>query len=285
MSKQKKQLLFIISLLVVFILGGNFSFSQEKEKLRIISLTPATTEILFALGLDKEIIAVTSLCNYPALARQKEKIGTFSQPNIEKILFLKPDIIFCTGLEQARTVIKLKQLKQNIFISDPANINELFQSIMQIGKITRKEQEAKDLVDRMKARINKITALAIKVPKEKKQKVFIEIWHNPLTACGKNSFINELIELAGGINITSDITSIYSSVSQEIVLNRNPDCIILAYMGLASSIEQVKTRPGWRNITAVRNNRVYNDISPDVLLRAGPRTPEALEEIYKRLYN
>ena len=144
MSKQKKQLLFIISLLVVFILGGNFSFSQEKEKLRIISLTPATTEILFALGLDKEIIAVTSLCNYPALARQKEKIGTFSQPNIEKILFLKPDIIFCTGLEQARTVIKLKQLKQNIFISDPANINELFKSIMQIGKITRKEQEAKE---------------------------------------------------------------------------------------------------------------------------------------------
>jgi iron complex transport system substrate-binding protein len=284
MLARKKILSFIVILLVTFFLSFNFSFSQEKEKLRIISLTPATTEILFALGLDKEIIAVTSLCNYPAQTRQKEKIGSFSQPNIEKILFLKPDIIFCTGLEQTGTVIRLKKLKQNVFVSDPANIDELLQSIMQIGKITQKEQEAKNLTDNMKARINKVTSLVAKIPKEKKPKVFIEIWHNPLTTAGKNSFINELIELAGGINITSDITKAYSSIGQEIVLKRNPDCIILAYMGLDSSIGQVKTRTGWQVITAVKNKRVYNDINPDVLLRPGPRTPEALEKIYKRLY-
>ncbi|MDD4183140.1 MAG: ABC transporter substrate-binding protein, partial [Candidatus Omnitrophica bacterium] len=101
---------------------------------------------------------------------------------------------------------------------------------------------------------------------------------------GSGSFINELIALCGGVNITSDIKSAYSSVAQEVVLKRNPDCIILAYMGNLSPLESVISRPGWENIAAVKNKRVYNDIDPDVLLRPGPRIVEAMEELNKKLY-
>lgn len=273
----------IIFLAIFYFTQINNVFSHTKS-LRIISLAPSTTEILFALGLNEEIIAVSSFCTYPPQAKNKEKVGTFSQPNIEKILFLKPDIIFCTGLEQAPAVAKLKQLKLNVFISDPKNIEELFQSILKIGELTRREKEAKALVDGMRMRIVKIISLVEKVPKEKRPKVFIEVWYNPLTTVGKKSFINELIESAGGINIASDIQAAYGAMAQEAVLTRNPDCIILAYMGKTSPIKQVMGRPGWKNISAVKNERVYNDINPDALLRSGPRTVEALEALYKKLY-
>ncbi|MCK9615048.1 MAG: cobalamin-binding protein [Candidatus Omnitrophica bacterium] len=261
----------------------SYLFAQNKQ-LRIISLAPATTEILFALGLDKEIVGVSEFCNYPKEAEAKEKIGTFSRPNIEKILSIKPDLIFCTGLEQSPVIAKLKQLNLNIFVSDPKNINELFQSIREIGKLTNKEKESTALIDSMRIRIEKINSQVSRISKERKQKVFIEIWYSPLTTVGRGSFINELIEFSGGVNITSDIKSAYSSVTSEVVLKRNPDCIILAYMGNLSPIEQVMARPGWNNIAAVKNKRVYNDIDPDTLLRPGPRIVEALYGLHKKLY-
>jgi len=274
----------VIAFLLVFCFSSiNDAFAKEKQ-LRIISLAPATTEILFALGLDKEIVGVSEFCNYPKEAQAKEKIGTFSQPNIEKILSLRPDLIFGTGLEQAPAIAKLKQLNLSIFVSDPKNIDELLQSIREIGRLTKKEKEAALLIGNMEKRIEKINFQVSGISKEKKQKVFVEIWHSPLTTVGSGSFINELIALSGGVNITSDIKSAYSSVAQEVVLKRNPDCIILAYMGNLSPIEQVMARPGWENIAAVKNKRVYNDISPDTLLRPGPRVVEALEELHKKLY-
>ena len=274
----------VITLILVFCFSSiNDVFAKERQ-LRVISLAPATTEILFALGLDKEIVGVSEFCNYPKEAQVKEKIGTFSQPNIEKILSIKPDLILCAGLEQSPAIAKLRQLNLNVFVSDPKNINELFQSIREIGRLTNKEKESAALVDSMIRRIEKINAQVSRINKEKKQKVFIEIWHSPLTTVGRGSFINELIELSGGINITSDIKSAYSSVASEVVIKRNPDCIILAYMGNLSPIEQVMARPGWGNINAVKNDRVYNDINPDSLLRPGPRVAEAVEEFFKKLY-
>ncbi|MFA5008505.1 MAG: cobalamin-binding protein [Candidatus Omnitrophota bacterium] len=272
----------ITCLFLIFLLVGGYSFPAKG--LRIISLAPATTEILFALGLDKEIIGVSEFCNYPSQARAKEKIGTFSQPNIEKILSFKPDLIFCTGLEQAQVIAKLRQLNLNIFVSDPKNINELFRSIEEIGRLTNREKEAEKLIVHMKTRIEKINSRVLKIPEDKKQKIFIEIWYNPLTTVGSGSFINELIKLSGGVNITSDIKRAYASVAQEVVLKRDPDYIILAYMGNLSPVEQVMARPGWSNITAVKNKHVYNDINPDSLLRPGPRVVDALEELHKKMY-
>ena len=273
-----------VLLIIVLVCEIFTGYAYAASDLRIISLAPSTTEILFALGLDEEVVGVSEFCNYPPKALSKEKVGTFSQPNIEKILSLKPDIIFCTGLEQAPLAENLKKLKLNVIVSDPSNINSLLVSIAEIGKLTNKENQAELLIKYMEERINETKLLVANIPKEKRQKVFIEIWHNPLSTAGKGSFINELIELAGGNNIAYDLKTAYGSFSPELVIKRNPDCIILAYMGKDDSKDELKSRAGWNKIAAVKNNRVYGDINPDILLRPGPRITEGLREIYKKLY-
>jgi len=253
-------------------------------KARYISIAPSTTEILFALGLDEEIIGVSSYCNYPEEAKTKNKVGDFSRPNIEEILSLRPDYIFCTGLEQASVVVELRRLDLKVYVVDPANTKELLGSIREIGKITGKEKEAESLIKNMEAEIEKVTSQVKSIPFNKRPKVFIEIWNEPLMTAGKGSFIDELLTLAGGINIASDARQAYSIFSAEEVIKRNPDCIILTYMTRERPLKLIGERFGWKEISAVENNRLYNDINSDILLRPGPRIVEGLKEIYKRLY-
>lgn len=259
--------------------------SGADKKLRIISLAPSTTEILFALGLDDEIIGVSQYCNYPEQALNKTKIGTFSQPNIEKILTLKPDIIFCTGLEQAPAIDKLKKLNLKVYVCDPRNFRELFASIKEIAELTGKENEGKALIQKMKNEIKEISDKTQVMPDDKKPKVFIEIWSRPLMTAGAGSFVDELVSIAGGANIAKDTLRPYSYFSAEEVIKRDPDCIILAYMEYQSSKKALYQRLGWKNISAVKNNRVYNDIDPDLFLRPGPRITEGLRRLYEKLHN
>lgn len=279
-----KRALFISLVLIFNYFNQRSLASPEIKKQRIISLTPATTEILFSLGLNKEIVGVTTFCSYPPQAMNKEKIGTFSQPNIERILLLKPDIIFATGLEQASTVRKLKQLRLNVYVSNPSNIQELFVSIEEIGKLTRKKKEALNLINQIKTEIERIKERVESIPQDKRPTVFIEFWHDPLMTAGKGSFVDELINLAGGINIAHDTPRAYSYFSAEQVIKRNPDCIILGYMSKGGSSEAIRNRLGWQDIKAVRDRCVYNDINPDLFLRPGPRLTEGLGEIHRRLY-
>lgn len=281
-SVMKKNIIVFLALIIIFFFDA-CSFSQTR-KLRIISLAPSTTEILFALGLDDEILGVSLFCNYPEKARTKDKVGTFSQPQIEKIIFLKPDLIFCTGLEQAVTVEQLRKLGLKVYVSDPSNTKELFASIREIGMLTGRNEEAEGLIKNMQSGIEEINLKTKLIPQGSKPKVFIEIWHDPLISAGKGSYIDELIMLAGGINIAHETIRPYSYFSLEQVIKSNPDCIILAYMDKSLPLSSLKKRQGFEKISAVKNNRFYNDINADLLLRPGPRLVEGLKEIYKRLY-
>jgi len=192
--------------------------SKAQAGHRYISLAPSTTEILFALGLDEEIAGVSSYCDYPELARSKEKIGSFSQPDIEKILSLKPDIVFSTGLEQQAVVEELKKLGLKVMVSDPQNFSELYDSISEIGKLTAKENAARELISKMKKDIGEVVSQSRAIATGKRKKVFVEIWHDPLMTAGKNTFVNELITFAGGINIAEDAAKPYSFFSAEDVI-------------------------------------------------------------------
>jgi len=280
----KRLIFFTLFCLIFFNSAQVIPGSEDDKNQKIISLTPATTEILFSLGLDDEIKGVTTFCNFPDKALSKNKVGTFSQPDIEKILYLKPDIIFATGLEQAPAVARLRQLKLKVCVSDPSNTQELFASIKEIGKLTGRGKEALDLINQMKTEISQIKAKVKSIPNNKRPKVFIEIWHDPLMTAARGSYIDELINLAGGINIAHDAPLAYSYFSPEQVIKRNPDCIILGYMAKEKAQDIIKDRLGWANIKAVKNNRIYNDINPDLFLRPGPRLVKGLREIHRRLY-
>ena len=128
----------------IALLFSGFCSAQEHPK-RYISLAPSTTEILFALGLDDEIVGVSTYCNRPAAAAGKEKVGDFSRPNIEKILALKPDYVFCTGLEQDPVIGRLRQLHIPIYVADPGTIQELIQTITDIGNLTGRGLQAQKI--------------------------------------------------------------------------------------------------------------------------------------------
>jgi iron complex transport system substrate-binding protein len=236
------------------------------------------------LGLDEEIVGVSTYCNYPIQAKNKTKVGDFSRPNIEKIISLKPDYIFCTGLEQAPVIAQLRQLNLNVYVADPVSIAELFKSIKEIGEIIHKPKEASALIENMESEIEEVAFKIKLIPQEDRVKVFVEIWHEPLMTAAKGSFVDELITLAGGINIAHDLIRPYCNFSAEKVINLNPQCIILAYMDREAPLKLVQQRFGWDKIDAVKNERVFNDIDPDILLRPGPRITKGLAEIYKRLY-
>lgn len=250
-----------------------------------ISIAPSTTEILFALGLGNEVTGVSSYCNYPSDAKKKTNIGDFSHPNMEKIISLKPDYIFCTGLEQAPAVEELRRLGFNVYVSDPRTVEELFRSIRDIGSITGKEKEAGALIGSMKGDIEQIREKVKLIPPHDRVSVFVEIWHEPLMTAGKGSFIDELIYLAGGVNVAHDVPRPYCYFSAEKVISLDPGCIIMTYMDKEAPLKLVENRFGWSDIKAVKNKRVFNDINPDTLLRPGPRITEGLKEIYKRLYS
>ncbi len=249
-----------------------------------VSLAPSTTEILFALGLEERISGVSSYCNYPPRAADKTRVGDFSHPNLEVILALKPEYIFCTGLEQAPTVARLKALGFRVYCADPAGVEELLRTIRDIGAITGKEARAREVIAEIRSGLAASAEKAELIPERNRVKVFIEIWHDPLMTAGKGSFVDELIKLAGGVNIAHGVRRPYCNFSAEQVAALDPGCIILAYMDQRDAVRIMETRFGWENIKAVRNRRVFNDINPDLILRPGPRVAEGVRELYKRMY-
>jgi iron complex transport system substrate-binding protein len=260
------------------------TLSAFAKDLRVVSLAPATTEILFALGLDKEIVGVSQFSDYPPQAAIKQSVGTFSDPNVEMILSLKPDIIFCTGLEQAPVVEKLRQLKLNIYVSNPADFKELFASIIKMGQLTGRDAAAYALVKKMSDTIERVKNESAGVLIVKRPKVYIEIWHSPLMTAAKGSFVDEMIYLAGGVNIAHNNFKPYVNFTTEEAIHANPDCIIMAYMDKQDAARLIASRPGWDGIAAVKLGHVYNDIDSDLFLRPGPRLIDGLSEIHKRLY-
>jgi len=255
------------------------------KALRIISLAPSATEILFALGLDEEIVGVSSYCNYPPRANKKERIGTFSRPNYEKIIHLAPDIVFATGLEQAYSVEQLRLLGIKVFVCHPSTFEELFSAIEEIAGMTERRQKGEALVNSMRSKLADIeSSLRRQYSGVRRPRIFIEIWRQPLITAGEGSFLNDIIRHAGGENIAYDTPRPYSYISAETVIARDPECIIMGYMTRVSGRDLLAKRLGWGHISAVADGRVYDDIQPDVLMRPGPRSAQAVEELYKRLY-
>lgn len=280
---KKKGLVFI---LLIFLLSCNAPACEAASPpKRYISLAPSTTEILFALGLKEEIVGVSSYCDFPPEAKDKPRVGAFSQPNIEAIISLRPDYIFCTGLEQAPVAEQLKKMHLNVYIADPSSIRELLDSIRIIGRITDKGKMADELAKKMQKEIDEIRSKVALIPLNKRPKVFIEIWNNPIITVGKGSFVDELVNTAGGMNIAYDAKRAYTIFSPEAIIKRNPDLIILAYMEKGEPLKSLTRHLGWNEVSAVRNKRIYADINPDLLLRPGPRVAEGIKQLYNKFFD
>lgn len=248
---------------------------------RIISTAPANTEILFALGLGDKVVGVTTWCNYPKDATKKEKIGDFQNPNIEKILSLKPDLVVATGGIQIPLVEKLQQLGVTVYVIDPKTIEDVITTIYKIGHITGQDKIAKDLGFSLKLRISTVVSKVQKA--QQKPKVFFELWHEPLMSVGPGSFVDDLIRKAGGINIAGNARTPYPIFSLEELIKEDPDIIIGAASSMGTGPSNISTRPGWSSLKAIKTGKVFT-IDDDIIFRSGPRLVDALEIIAKYLH-
>ncbi|MDR3685920.1 MAG: ABC transporter substrate-binding protein [Coriobacteriia bacterium] len=253
------------------------SITVKAEPKRIVSLAPANTEILFALGLGSEVVGVTSYDDYPSQVASITKVGDFAGPNIEAVAAAKPDLILATSGVQADVVKKLEALGATVVVLDPQSLPGVYADIERVGKVTGSSDKASTLLDGMKADIQSIEAAVAASPTVS---TFIEIGQNPLFTAGQGTLMDELITLAGGTNVVTQPG--YVSFSSEQLIKANPS-VYLATKGSSSDPSSIERRPGYSAISAIKNNRVVI-LDDSIVSRGGPRIVEGLKAIALALH-
>lgn len=262
---------------------GNEITLEEAPK-TIVSMMPSNTEILFALGLNEEIVGVNDYDDYPAEALEKEKIGGM-EFNVEKIVSMNPDIVFAHESMLGMGEAGLQQIRDagvKVFVvKNAADFNETYTTIEQIGRATGKSEEAQTIVEDMKAKVEQVKEKVAKV--ETKKTVFVETSDVPeIYTPGKGTFMQEILDMVNAENIAADQEG-WFMISPEEIVSRNPDVIIIMYSYVDGIVDSVKARDGFDTITAVKNDAVVQ-VDENLTSRTGPRLADGLEEIAKAIY-
>jgi iron complex transport system substrate-binding protein len=288
----KKRFQYYFLLLSIFLILGICSNQEtirkkdDREKWirlskppdRIISLAPNLTEILYLLELDEKIIAVSTMCNYPPEVSLKPKVGGFN-PSVEKIISLRPDLILATTAGNRReTIRQLELLEQTVFLTSAENIEDIFQSITKIGSITGKKELAVLKTKELRKRMNSIISRVKRLPR---RRILYLIWHQPIMTTGGNTFLDNLIWLAGGESISRDIKQNIVQLSREEIIKRDPEIIFLPHLKDKRIAEEFMQN--WKMLTAVQKGMVYQ-LNEDLVLRPGPRIVDGLELMAKTIH-
>ncbi len=236
---------------------------------RIISLAPSNTEILFPLGLGGRVVGVTDYCDYPPEALNKTKVGGYANPDVEKIVALDPDLILVAHGTPMEVVNSMAGLGLTVFGIKTTDLDDLLDDIRRIAEITDTEAEAQTLTFEMESRIQAVTNQTDEL--EQRPRVFYIVWHDPLWTAGSGTFIHELIEKGGGVNIFQNVSG-YPTISIEEVIARDPEIIITSEW----SYEWAVNASELASTNASQTGRIYT-LDDDLVQRPGPRLVEGLE--------
>ncbi len=247
---------------------------------RIVSLSPGATEILFALGLDEEIVGISDFCDYPPGAvAVKPTMGGFSTPNIEKIQACDPHVLVLTRSMPIELKHQFDRLGIQLFVAESKSFDALLMTIVELGRLTGRKNEAVALAGRMETEAKRIVG-AVRSKSTVGVTTLIEIWTDPYYAAGKNTLPGDIVRLAGG-RVVPDSPREYPLLSEEAIIAIDPEALILGHAPLSDDIAE-----GHRNVSsihAIRNNKILVP-DPDEFLRPGPRVIEALEDIARFLH-
>jgi iron complex transport system substrate-binding protein len=254
---------------------------------RIVSLAPSITEALFAVGAGPQVVGLTKFCNYPPDAAQgREIVGGFTAKSlsVEKIISLKPDLVFAGGASHKPVSEALEAAGVTVFNFEPKDFAGVYADILTAGALTGNAAQAEKVVADMKARVAKVTAITAAIPQDQRIKVFYEVWDEPLMTAGPATFIGQIIELAAGVNVFADVKEQYPTVSGEAVIARGP-AVILGPSSHSEGLTAAKigARPGWGELAAVKAGRIVI-VDGDIISRSGPRLADALEAVARGLY-
>ena len=248
---------------------------------RIISMAPSITEILYALEVDDRLVGVTDYCNYPLDATNKPSIGGFSTPNLEVIISINPDLIIAASWN-AESVTQLEELGLAIVIILSETLDETIDNIGVIGNLTNSKNKALEVMNTMYSDMEAILNKTDTINQTEKIDCYFEIWETPIVA-GGGTFIDDMVDKAGAINIFGSIDLEWPTVQHEWIIASDPDVIFITEHSAPWYSQDVCSRTGYEVVNACINNRVYLCFD-DIYLRPGPRIIMALENMTHYLY-
>ena len=245
------------------------------DPIRIVSLAPSITEIVFALGQEHRLAGVTQFSDHPPEAARLPRVGSYVHPDLERIVALRPDLCIAIKDGNPREVAeRLEGLGIPVYAVDPRDLNSVMRSIREVGLLVNHEEGASVLVERMRRRIESVKVRVENAPH--RPGVFFQIGITPIVAVGTDTFIHELIVLAGGKNLTAGPTP-YPRFTREQVLTMMPEVLIITSMTRGGAFDQVKAEwLRWPQMPAVKNGRIHV-VDSNIFDRPSPRLVDALE--------
>ena len=240
---------------------------------RIVALSPAATEILFAVGAGPQVVAVSDFTDYPPEAKNLPVVGGFDGKTLsmESIISYKPDLVYITNGMHNFMISQLEEYGIKYYVSVADSILGVENEILEIGEITGHKDKAAQVVEQMK---KKLELCAIT---ENPVLAYYEVWNSPYCSCGGKSFLSDVLKAAGYKNIFEDVEEAYPMVSEESIIAREPQVIFIAKSsGLL--VEDVCSRSAWKAVPAVQHKKIFI-IDDNVTTRPGPRVADVVEEL------
>ena len=255
---------------------------------KVVALTAADVETLFAIGAGDLLVGRGEYCNYPPEALDVQSVQSGYETNIEQIIALQPQLLIMSMMDQSEDQVRqCEDAGVTVFVTDAQDIAGTYTAIDSIGRLVGKEAEAAGVIDEMKATFADLVSKAAAAGGEQKS-IYFEV--SPLEfglwTTGQGTFMNEVAELLGIRNIFDDVTG-WAEISEEQVLERNPDYILTVGMYFGDGptpVESILMRPGWESITAIKNEAILN-LTEDELSRPGPRLALGAKMLYEFVYN
>ena len=281
MKTLKKILTLLLTLSVITGLtfaAGKSSKKNTASDVRIVTLGPAATEIVFAIGAQDQLVARTDLCDYPPEVANYPSVGGFAGNTIslEAIISYEPTLVYLFAGMHDFLVQPLQDLGITVYVSDAVSIDAVKKEILEIGALTGHDKGAQKVVKQMDATLARTEKLIKnKMKKQAKPTVYWEVWHEPMMSVGKNTFMNDIITLAGGINIFGNEEYAYPMVSEEAVLDANPDFIFYTGDGMGGGQPSDIFKP---------KGGVYYMGDDDRYVRSIPRCVDAVEKLANILW-
>lgn len=266
-------------------LGNEVTVVENPE--RIVSLMPSITETVFALGKGDKLVGRTDWCNYPEQVTEIESVGGL-EFDIEKTISLKPDLVLSHESGANSAAEGLEQLRSAgiavVVINDDTSISDVLDSIEMVGLVIGASEKSQQLTAEMNANFTAISEKAATIPEEEKATVWVEISPAPdIYTTGQGTFLHELLEMINADNAAGNQDG-WVAFTEEDAVSLNPDVIVTTYgYYIENAADKLKSRQGWKEVTAIKNDRVY-DVHSDKVTRSGPRLVEGVEELASMVY-
>jgi iron complex transport system substrate-binding protein len=262
-------------------LGREVEIGEEPKDL--VSMAPSVTETLFAVGAGDRVVGVTDVDDYPKEATEVEVAGDFNGPNVEKVIALETDLLLLSfdGTTEDQAEKLEEQTGAEVFVMNPKSVEQTIEEVGVVAAAVGEPEGGEKVQEEMRSELREVEEA---VAGEERPTVFYEVYYPPLSTVGPGSFIHDAIELAGGENAAADAEEAYPTYSEEVLLEKDPDFYLFGEAAAPGGVEDLRKRPGYKNLTALKEDGHATQVNEDLISRPGPRITDGVREIAEAIH-